>query len=112
MLIEIKIQQIDRVSMSTLKRKLKRPFKEKAQLGESYLMLKPILNSGDGNRKIQNSLFTGLTENLNLKGWNHSRRINGLIWLKENRLFYVENWEERNRLNCQSHVRTSQEIEE
>ena len=66
-LIEIKIQQIDRVSMNTLKGKLKRTFKEKAQLGEDYLMLKTILNSGDWNRQNQNSHYTGLIENLNLK---------------------------------------------
>ena len=50
-LIEIKILQIDQVFVNTLKGKLKSPFKEAVKLGDDYLMLKPILKAGDGNRE-------------------------------------------------------------
>ena len=59
---------------------------------EDYLMLKPTLRVGNGNRENQNSPNVRLVNNMNLKGGNYSRRVNGLIKLKETGLICVENW--------------------
>ena len=58
---------------------------------EDYLMLKPTLRPGNGKRENQNSSRVRLIKTLSLKGGNCSRRVNGLIKLKERGLNCVEN---------------------
>ena len=81
-LIEIIIKQTDPAFVNTLKRQLNLPFKEKMKHGKDCLMMKPILKVGDGNKENPNSPNVRLIKNLNPKGGNYFKRVNGLIMLK------------------------------
>ena len=56
---------------------------------EGYLKL--ILKAGIENRENPNSLHKRVMSNLNVKRRNYSKRVNGLIKLKEKGLICVEN---------------------
>ena len=81
--------------MSTWSRKLSWLFKEKIQLRQDHVRLKPISRSETGNKEIQILPFMKPIENSNLKGWSCIRRINDQIKLKEKRLcgeLEMRNW--------------------
>ena len=86
---------MDHVFGSTLKGKLKSPFKEKLKFEDGYLMLKLILKAGNGNRENPNSHCTETHQQLESQ---RRELLQAIQWAdqaqreRERGLICVENW--------------------